>query len=60
MQPFETFCLVELLGLHIQLAITAAYPKYFHQPITVVIKKNLIACLRVGKDPLAASHFRTS
>lgn len=37
--------LVELLGLYIQLAITAAYPKYFHQPITAVIRKTLIARL---------------
>lgn len=45
MQPFETLCLAELLGLYIQLAITAAYPKYFHQPITAVMRKTLIACL---------------
>lgn len=45
MQPFETLCLVELLGLYIQLAITAAYPKYFQQPITAVFRKTLVACL---------------
>lgn len=55
MQPFETLCLVELLGLYIQLTITAAYPKYFRQPITAVIREKPY-CMSV-MDPLAGSYF---